>query len=50
MARVVRVDGTTQGLAEGYDAFIENKNTAGVSCVRFSFLSFFSSLLSMRVY
>jgi hypothetical protein len=42
------VDGTSQGLAEGYDAFIENKNTAGVSCVRFLFFLFL--LLSMRVY
>jgi len=33
------VDGTTQGLDGGYDAFIEKKKSASVSCVLFPFLS-----------
>ena len=40
------VDGTTQGLDGGYDAFIEKKKSANVSCVLF--LSYY--YCSIRVY
>ena len=40
------VDGTTQGLDGGYDAFIEKKKSASVSCVLF--LLFY--LLCMRLH
>jgi len=40
------VDGTTQGLDGGYDAFIEKKKSASVSCVLF-LLSYYCSI---RVY
>jgi autophagy-related protein 18 len=39
------VDGTMQGLDGGYDAFIEKKKSASVSCVLF-----FSLSSSMRLY
>ena len=41
------VDGTTQGLDGGYDAFIEKKKSASVSCVLF--LSYYY-YCSIRVY